>query len=250
MSPGTVIHAVDDFDLERFLPIAADFGQDRYGFVVTPNVDHLIRLREDTTFRNHYAAATYILFDSRFAAQLLRLTRGITLPVCTGSDLTSALFSRIIRSSDRIVLVGGRPEQADFLRQRYGLSDLRHYDPPMGFIHDRAAVERCLRFVEEASPFRFCFLAVGSPQQETLANALRQRGVTHGLALCIGASLNFLTGAEQRAPAWMQRAGLEWLYRLTRDPQRLARRYLVRGPRIFGQLLRDDFRLRNPGIAA
>jgi exopolysaccharide biosynthesis WecB/TagA/CpsF family protein len=64
------------------------------------------------------------------------------------------------------------------------------------------------------------------------------------LALCIGASINFLTGAEKRAPRWMQRLGVEWLYRLLRNPRRLAWRYLLRGPRIFTLLPRFEVELR------
>jgi exopolysaccharide biosynthesis WecB/TagA/CpsF family protein len=114
----------------------------------------------------------------------------------------------------------------------------------MGFIGDPAAVETCLQFIESASPFRFCFLAVGSPQQERIAALLRARGRARGLGLCVGASLNFLTGAEKRAPQWVQRLALEWLYRLGQDPRRLARRYLVRGPRIFRYLQRSRLVLR------
>jgi len=101
-------------------------------------------------------------------------------------------------------MIGGTDAQAQQIAGKYGLTDLQHHNPPMGFIKDPAAVEDCLKFIESVSPFRFCFLAVGSPQQETLAQALRARGVAKGLALCIGASLNFVTGTEKRAPIWMQ----------------------------------------------
>ena len=94
-------------------------------------------------------------------------------------------------------------------------------------------MESCLQFIEQHSPFRFCLLAVGCPQQEALARALQERGRARGLALCVGASINFLTGTERRAPKWMQRIGLEWMYRLALNPTRMARRYLIRGPRIF-----------------
>jgi UDP-N-acetyl-D-mannosaminuronic acid transferase (WecB/TagA/CpsF family) len=77
-----------------------------------------------------------------------------------------------------------------------------------------------------------------------LAKALQSRGRARGLALCVGASINFLTGTERRAPKWVQYAGFEWLYRLLHDPARLARRYLVRGPRIFFLLPRLKFQLR------
>jgi exopolysaccharide biosynthesis WecB/TagA/CpsF family protein len=114
----------------------------------------------------------------------------------------------------------------------------------MGFISDAAAAEDCLRFIEAQSPFRFCFLAVGSPQQEILAHRLQTRGSARGLVFCVGAALNFITGAEARAPRWMQQMALEWLYRLLQDPRRLANRYLVRGPRIFGHLLGGRLVLR------
>ena len=110
--------------------------------------------------------------------------------------------------------------------------------------NDPVGVEECLRFVENESPFRFCILAVGCPQQEILAKALQSRGRARGLALCVGASINFMTGVERRAPKWIQHAGFEWLYRLLNDPGRLAKRYLVRGPRIFFLLTRLKFQLR------
>lgn len=229
-------YCFDDFDLSAFSERAAHFGQQRFGFVVTPNADHLIRLHEDETFRVHYAQADYILLDSRFLAHLLRWTRGLRLPVCTGSDLTARLFASVIQPDDPILLIGGSARQADTLRSRHGLRQLHHHNPPMGFIQDPEAVEDCLRFIEARSPFRFCLLAVGSPQQEALAALLKSRGRARGLTLCIGAAINFLTGDERRAPTWMQQGGLEWLYRLVRAPKRMARRYLVRGPRVFGLL--------------
>ena len=81
-----------------------------------------------------------------------------------------------------------------------------------------------------------------------LARAVQTRGRARGLGLCIGASINFLTGRERRAPALVQKAGFEWLYRLINDPGRLARRYLVRGPRIFLLLPRLKVQLR-PAMA-
>ena len=241
---GACVHEFDDFELEEFVCVAAGFGVGRFGYVVTPNVDHLIRCHEDTAFRARCAAADFVLLDSRFAARLLRLLKGLRLPVCTGSDLTAALFLRVVAPADRIVLIGGSSEQAQKIAATYGLTDVRHHNPPMGFITDPTAVETCLALIEQASPFRFCFLAVGSPQQEAIASALRQRGVARGLALCVGASLNFLTGQERRAPVWMQSLSLEWLYRLAHDPRRLWTRYLVRGPRIFGYLRRATVVLR------
>lgn len=242
---GAVTLQLDDYDLTEFLPIAAKFGSERYGFVVTPNVDHLIRFHEEPPFRECYSAATYVLLDSRFARRLLRLVKGMSPSVCTGSDLTAALLSGLIASTDRVLVIGWNAAQVQALRSLYRLDNLHHHNPPMGFIKDAAAVERCLDYIESLSPFRFCFLAVGSPQQEMIAYALQKRGRARGLALCIGASIDFLTGKEQRAPKWMQQASIEWLFRLTQNPRRLAWRYLVRGPRVFAQMVRFKFVLRD-----
>jgi N-acetylglucosaminyldiphosphoundecaprenol N-acetyl-beta-D-mannosaminyltransferase len=226
-------YILDDYDVESFLRVASDFGDDRFGYLVTPNVDHLIRYHDDSAFRALYADADYVLLDSQFLSHIFRITKGIRVPVCTGSDLTAQLFDRVIAPNDPIVLIGCSHEQASLLATRYGLTALSHFNPPMGFIYDPQEVEACVRFVEAHSPFRFCFFAVGAPQQELLAQMLKSRGVVRGLGLCIGASINFLTGTERRAPRGLQRIGMEWLFRLLNNPGRLAKRYLVRGPRVF-----------------
>ena len=229
-------YILDDYDLNTFLGVAKSFRPDRFGYVVTPNVDHLIRYQDDPSFRSRYADADYVLLDSRFLSHIFRVSTGRRVGVCTGSDLTAQLFDGVIAADDRIVLIGGTAEQARLLSERYNLTGLKHYNPPMNFVKDPAEVEKAVRFAEAHSPFRFCFLAVGAPQQELLAHSLKERGIAKGMALCIGASVNFLTGGERRAPLWMQNIGFEWLFRLLNDPRRLAKRYLVRGPRIFSML--------------
>jgi exopolysaccharide biosynthesis WecB/TagA/CpsF family protein len=243
-----LVCVVDDYDVDGFVRVAKAFGQDRYGYAVTPNVDHLIRYHDDAEFRAASADATFVLVDSRVLSYLLRFMRGIRTKVCTGSDLTQRLFHEVIAPDDRIVLIGGTHGQANALAKQFGLTALSHHNPAMGFIRDPQAIEACLSFVEENSPFRFCFLAVGAPQQEHLATCLKKRGKARGLALCIGASINFMTGVERRAPRWMQRFGLEWLFRLSRDPRRLTSRYLIRGPRVFRLLERTHVALREPTV--
>jgi len=79
-----------------------------------------------------------------------------------------------------------------------------------------------------------------------VAQRLKARGAARGLAFCVGASVNYLTGVERRAPEWLQRAGFEWVYRMMNNPRRMAKRYLLRGPRIFQLLTAFDFRVRPP----
>lgn len=241
-----VIFEFDGYDLAAFLPVAAVFGEDQYGYVATPNVDGLIRVYEDSTFRDIYAHATFVLLDSRIAAAAFRLVHRVSVPVAPGSDLTAALLREVITPEDRIVLIGSSAEQAESVRERYGLKHLIHHNPPMGFINDPAAVEEVLAFIERASPFRFCLVAVGDPQGTLIAHRLAERGRARGLTLIIGASIDFITGKQRRAPRWMQRCGLEWLHRLLSNPRRLARRYLIRNPRFFAYVSRCRVNLRPP----
>ncbi len=232
----TIALELDNQDLQQFVRTAAHYGTDRFGYVVTPNADHLIRYYDDPFFRTTYADAEYVLSDSRVLSYILAITKGLRIPVCAGSDLTAQLVTSVAQPDDRLVLVGGSAAQAPALAGQFGLAGLRHIDPPMGFINDPAAVENVLEFIEQHSPFRFCLLAVGSPRQEINAQRLKQRGIARGLALCIGASIDFLTGRERRAPRILQQLGLEWAFRLLQSPRRLAGRYLVRGPRVFNIL--------------
>jgi exopolysaccharide biosynthesis WecB/TagA/CpsF family protein len=237
---------IDDYDLREARAIVTAFGTDRFGYIVTPNVDHVIRHYKDPAFRSLYAQAAYVFLDSHFLAHVVGFIKRRRHRVSPGSDLTAAVMASVVKPNDVTVMVGGSAEQAQELRRRFGLKALRHIDPPMNFIRDEVAVESCLQAIEASSPFRFCFLAIGSPQQEVIAQKLKQRGVARGLALCIGASINFITGVEKRAPRWMQTSGIEWLFRLVQSPKRLAKRYLVRGPRIFLLLPHIELRLRRP----
>ena len=107
----------------------------------------------------------------------------------------------------------------------------------------RAAQQDIVEFVE-GCPAGVYFFAIGSPQSEVVCAMVAERHRARGVGLCIGASLEFLTGAKSRAPRWMQRTGTEWLYRLASEPARLWRRYLVEGPQIF--LIWWRWRLNSP----
>ncbi len=235
----------DDFDVTRFVELARNFGESHYGYVVTPNVDHLVRLQQQPRFAQAYNQASYVLLDSRLLARLLRWRRNIEIATCPGSDLTQELFRTSVLPQDRIVLIGGSLTQARELGLRFGLERVAHFNPTMGFIERPDEVEQVLRFVESHSPFRYCLLAIGSPQQEYIAQELQVRGYARGLTLCVGASVNFLTGGEKRAPLWMQQRGLEWLYRVLQNPQRLLMRYLRAAPGLVRLMRGARFAMRS-----
>lgn len=211
----------------------------RFAYVVTPNVDHLVRLERlapTDPVRAAYRDAALCLCDSRVLQRLARLA-GIGLTVVPGSDLTAGLFDRGLAPGDLVAVIGGDAALVADLRAAYPRIAIAHHAPPMGLRDDAAAMAAAAAFVVDSAA-RFTLLAVGSPQQELLAHRIAAEGRATGTGLCIGASIEFLVGRKARAPRWMQRAGLEWLHRLASEPRRLWRRYLIEGPRIFAMTLR------------
>ena len=93
----------------------------------------------------------------------------------------------------------------------------------MGFINNEQEVQKTIDFCKEIDADIY-FLAVGSPRQEILSERMKESGLS-GVALCVGASILFLTGDEKRAPEWIQKVHLEWFYRMMQKPQVLAKRY-------------------------
>lgn len=238
----TALLGLDFADLDADAALAGLAGRPAaagFAYLVTPNADHLVRLaRAPARYGPLYRDATWRLLDSRVVARLAQALGLPAPPVVPGSDLTARLFAEVVAPGDRIAVLGGTPATVAALRARFGLRALLHHDPPMGFDADPAALEAAVAFVEDARA-RFTFLCVGSPRQEVVARAVAQRGRATGVALCVGASLRFLSGEERRAPVALQRAGLEWAWRLAQDPRRLARRYLVEDPALLALLWRE-----------
>lgn len=213
-----------------------------FGFVVTPNAEHLVRLAKQPELMAVYRQALLRLMDSRVvlrAAQLLGLP---ALSLVPGSDLTVELLTKHLRPDDRITVIGLWPRDLPLLKQRLPQAIISHYFPPLGFERDETAFQKTAEFVVD-HPARFYIFACGMPRQELLGARLKACGNLHGTALCVGSALEFLIGSQQRAPVKMQRAGLEWLHRLCREPRRLGKRYLIQSPPIFTLLLRERIKL-------
>jgi exopolysaccharide biosynthesis WecB/TagA/CpsF family protein len=204
----------------------------RFKYVVTPNVHHMVQVLEDpTVLRPIYEQAWRVFCDSRVLSRLAWFS-GRRLPVITGSDLTAQLVARAAEQCLRIAIVGPAATACEVLPIKFPGLNIVVHTPPMGFIKSEQEIQKCVEFVVD-SQAPLTFLAVGMPQQEILARRIADHPQARGIGLCIGASIDFLTGKQRRAPVWVQKAGLEWLYRLLSEPRRLASRYLIVCPRIF-----------------
>lgn len=205
-----------------------------FAYVVTPNAANLTRLNElkDPLFIEIYRNAWLHTMDGAIPRALARQLFGLHIPRTPGSDLTTALFEHHIRPDDAITIIGGSQEMLARLKARYHLASVAMHVPPMGFIDKPDEVERCVRFVLE-HPARYVFFVTGSPRSEYVTRLVWQRGTAVGTGLCVGNSLNFLTGLSTRAPAAYRRLGLEWLHRLVQDPKVQVKRVFVDSMPVF-----------------
>lgn len=217
-----------------------------YRYVVTPNAYHVVTAHDQPgRLLPIYREAWLSLCDSRIVRVLARLERR-ALPLVTGSDLVDALLSTLNsteRSSKsassasasskppRLLIVGPQRVVGQALHAVYPDLKFSILPAPAGlakYSQLRHAIARACRDLD----WDILLLCVGCPTQELIAHQLGQLGRTEGVALCVGASIDFLASPGSRAPLWVQRLHLEWAYRLLQEPRRLWRRYLVESPRV------------------
>ena len=201
----------------------------RQGFALaTLNLDHIVKLRRDGAFRAAYLAQTHVVADGN-PVVWVQSAANQPVELIPGSELIAPLADLAARLGVPVALLGSTEavlaQAAARLRQDHpGLEVVAEIAPPQGFDPAGApgavALERL-----GASGARLCFLALGAPKQEILAarglGALPEVGF-----VSIGAGLDFIAGAQVRAPVWMRKIAMEWAWRMLSNPRRLARRYL------------------------
>jgi N-acetylglucosaminyldiphosphoundecaprenol N-acetyl-beta-D-mannosaminyltransferase len=242
---------INTVDLRAFLQIIDErIAAGEPGYVVTPNVDHVCNFDRDKALMSAYEGGMLVVADSTplmWAARLL----GAPLPQkLSGSDLIYWLCEHAEERGHAIFLLGAAEgvanEAAQNLVRRY--PDLRiagTYSPPNGFERDETALLQIQDTLQSAHA-AICFVAFGSPKQEIW---MHRYAATCGIPIVIGigASLDFVAGRVLRAPRVLQRSGLEWAWRLSMEPRRLWRRYLVNDRRFFSLVIAEWWRKRRQG---
>ncbi|MCP4056792.1 MAG: WecB/TagA/CpsF family glycosyltransferase [Pseudoalteromonas sp.] len=207
--------------------------------IATPNIDHFVRINKNSSILCVYQSLSCCVNDSRILSLLCKLLFGIKIHTVTGSDLTYILFkSKWIRDKT-ITVVGSSRVEVDKLIERFNLNanNVKNYVPKKNFILENDEIEKCVNVVAR-NKSDIVFLAVGSPQQEIVASKLQCNDIA-SVVLCIGASIDYLTGKEKRAPKIFQYFYLEWLFRFLQSPIRRFKRYFVNCPQIIYYLLKN-----------
>ncbi|WP_395705328.1 WecB/TagA/CpsF family glycosyltransferase [Rhodococcus ruber] len=214
--------------IARILQLAAD---DRPHLVVTPNIAHVYQSRSSHVLRQAYQQASFAPPDGWPVVEVARVLGDHSVPVerVAGSDLMIDLCMRPVS----IAIVGGAGNSAEkaarrLSQQNPGLRVVSVEPAPRSEITDPDDLRRLVGRIAAAGP-DLVFVGLGVPRQETVALELLGR-LDRGVIMCIGASIEFAAGTLKRAPRSMQSLKMEWLYRLAREPRKLAVRYLVSAP--------------------
>ncbi len=234
---------VDNVTKSEAIDIIDDFVTEnkKHNYVVTPNVDHIVKLQKDKEFLELYNKADLILTDGVPLMWAAKLFGKPLKEKVSGSDLFPKLCEHAAEKDMTMFFLGGLEGVAnkakDILEKEYPkLKVVDTYSPPFGFEKDKVENQKIVDMINSHKPDILC-VGVGAPKQEKwIYNNMNQLDVK--VSLGIGASFDFIAGTVKRAPLWMQNVGLEWFYRVMKEPKRMFKRYFVDDMKFFPLLVK------------
>lgn len=225
------------------------------GALFTPNVDIIMKLRADPEFHALFHRAEFRVCDSRIVQAAARFLGTPIREKIAGSDFFGEYCAHHRDNPHvRVFLLGAGPGVADQAMRRLNARLGRDmvvdaFSPSFGFETRDAECEQIVARVN-ASGATVLAVGVGAPKQERWIMRWRSRMPGVRVFMGIGATIDFEAGHVPRAPRWMQDAGLEWAWRLLREPRRMWRRYLVEDPPFFWLVLLQKLGLDAPSRRA
>ncbi|MCF7627475.1 WecB/TagA/CpsF family glycosyltransferase [Holdemanella sp. SCCA2] len=199
-------------------------------YVVTPNVDHIVRLEKDEELQKVYKNASLILTDGKPLIWISKWYKTSIKEKISGSDLFPRVCQLAANKNYTMYLLGAAEGVADTaarnLMKKYpGLNIVGTYSPPFGFEKNEQEMNKIKIQIQDVHP-DILIVGLGCPKQEKfMYYHCKELGVP--ISFGLGASIDFEAGNIKRAPKWMSNHGLEWLYRFSKEPKRLFKRYFV-----------------------
>lgn len=222
---------VDNLSMEEAIKEIDRLVQRRIpSYVVTPNVDHIVKLEHDEEFRQVYKEADLILTDGMPLIWISKLKKNPIKEKVSGSDLFPKVCDMASKKGYKVFLLGAAEgvaaKAATNLKNKYNDLDIVGiYSPSYGFEKNDEEIEKIISMINKIQP-DILAVGLGAPKQEKFLYKFRNR-LNVPVSLAIGASIDFEAGNVNRAPIWMQKSGLEWFYRLVKEPKRMFKRYLI-----------------------
>lgn len=220
---------VDTLSKEQALQAVSNLiASGKGGTVFTPNVDHVILAEENEQFAEAYDRATISLADGMPIVWASRILGPRIAERVAGSDFLFPLLRMASEKKYNVFWLGSQPETLERAhRKALGMFPgirVTRMSPIVSSSVTDDEVETIMKHVKRCEP-DIIIVALGAPKQEIFIDK-----ATHycpsAVMIGLGASLDFLAGDVKRAPKWMQKIGMEWFWRLCREPKRLWKRYL------------------------
>lgn len=218
------------------------------GILITPNVDHLIKLQKDRAFYQIYKLSTYRVCDSQIVFLAAKFLGNPIKEKISGSDfLADFYFFNKNNQETRIFLLGaaeGVAKKAQIkINQKVGREIVvGAYSPSFGFEKNESECQKIVDLIEESGATVLA-IGAGCPKQEKWIFKYKDHLKNIKVFLAIGATIDFEAGTKPRAPKWVSMLGLEWFYRLVSEPRRLWKRYLVDDLPFFWLLVQQKLNL-------
>ncbi len=218
------------------------------GVVFTPNVDHLMKLQKDPDFFQAYSICNYKLCDSQI---IIHASKFLGTPIkekISGSDFFPAFYN-YHKSNEKIkiFLLGARQGVASKaqinINKKIGRDIVvATYSPPFGFEKDEEECQNIVNMINNSGATVLA-IGVGAPKQEKWIYKYKEKLPFIKIFMAIGATIDFEAGNVKRSPKWMSEVGLEWLFRMSCEPKRLWKRYLIEDVSFFVLILRQKLNL-------
>lgn len=209
-----------------------------YGVLVTPNLDHLIKLQKDKEFYESYRKAEWVVCDSRILYFLSKLLKRSFPEAIPGSSFFTAFYEYHRNDPNcKIFLLGAREGIAKKAMERINDKMGREivvgaHSPSFGFEKHEDECEELVRIVNNSGA-NVVLVGVGAPKQEKWIMKWKDKMPSVDLWMALGATIDFEAGTLKRAPLFYRKIGMEWLYRVIKEPKRLFKRYFVDDTKFF-----------------
>lgn len=202
------------------------------GMLITPNLDHLVKLQHDREFYEVYRQAEWVVCDSKILYLLSKLLKHPLPEAIPGSSFFTAFYMFHKDDPDcRIFLLGAKEGIAQKAMERINEKVGRKivvgaHSPSFGFEKDEKECRELVDIVNRSGA-NVLLVGVGAPKQEKWIMKYRNQMPDVDLFMALGATIDFEAGTLKRAPRLWQKLGMEWLYRCLKEPRRLFKRYFV-----------------------
>ena len=208
------------------------------GVLITPNLDHLIKLQKDKDFYDCYKKAEWVVCDSNILRLFSKLLKTPFVEAIPGSSFFTSYYMYHKDDADcKIFLLGAKEGVAAKAMERINDKIGRQivvgaYSPSFGFEKNEEECKEIVNIINKSGA-NVVLVGVGAPKQEKWIMKWKQLMPGVKVWMALGATIDFEAGNVKRAPKIYQKLAMEWLYRFTREPKRLFHRYFVDDMKFF-----------------